>query len=207
MKKYYIITYRLTRKVKPSEVLAVIENLMEKYALRYKTCKFHAEVSIIEFEHAGKFHSNRHRNGVLSILKKYPELEAFFAHTVKDMGDGIIHENVKISNASGKGIIDPAIAFEITKKIPRPYSIDNLVLTLDGVSFPGNSDAAESLRESKDGCVGNYIHYSREVHGSEYHSYLIFSADDSMLENMRKFFFDCEKQLPGRYQGTEIKNG
>lgn len=80
-------------------------------------------------------------------------------------------------------------------------------MTLDGIAFPGNSDAAESLRESKDGCVGNYIHYSREVHGSEYHSYLIFSADDSMLENMRKFFFDCEKQLPGRYQGTEIKNG
>ena len=214
MKKYNIIAYRLNRNVRPSEVLAAIESLIKKHDLQYQNCLFAASVSIIEFEHQNKFHSNRNRNAILSILKKYPELEPFFKHIKIVNNDGDIHEHLLVSNFSDKdyeltGSLDPSVAIEITKKIPRPYSIGNLDLIFDGVSFFQEKAAIDPIHQTKGGWgspVGNYIRYARVAYGSERHSYLYFSADELTQNNMRQFFLDLAEQIPGKYYGTDIKN-
>lgn len=214
MKKYNIIVYRLNRNVRPSEVLAAIESLIKKHALQFKNCLFAASVSIIEFEYQNKLHSNRNRNAILSILKKYPELESFFRHIKTVENDGNLHEHLLVSNFSDEdyklsGSIDPSVAIDITTKIPRPYSIGDLDLIFDGVSFFQEKDMIDPIHQTKDGWsnpVGNYIRYTRKAYGSERHSYLTFSADDLTLKNMRQFFFDFAEEIPCKYYGTEIKN-
>ena len=51
--KRYCITYKLHKSVKPGNVLAEMESLMQKYSARYQNCLFKAEVLLYEFEFEG----------------------------------------------------------------------------------------------------------------------------------------------------------
>ena len=66
MKKYNIINYKINKSVKPIEVLQEIERLMQKNNVSCLECFIKLEVSIIEFKHEGKLHSNRNRNAILT---------------------------------------------------------------------------------------------------------------------------------------------
>ena len=61
-------------------MLQELEHLMQLYNVIYLECFIKLEVSIIEFEHEEKLHSNRNKNAILTILKRYPMLECFFKH-------------------------------------------------------------------------------------------------------------------------------
>ena len=54
--------------------------------------------------------------------------------------------------------------------------------------------------------IGNYILYERESYGSEKHSYIHFSADSLKSDRMRELFLEFTKIIPGKYEGTEVKN-
>ena len=80
MNTYNIINYKVNKSIKPIDVLQELERLMCKNNANYSECFIKLEVSIVEFEHEGKLHSNRNKNAILAILKRYPMLECFFKH-------------------------------------------------------------------------------------------------------------------------------
>lgn len=214
MKKYNIMTYRLNKSVKPSEILTAMESLMQKYSVQYQNCLFKADVSLVEYESDGKVHSNRTKNAILSICKRYSEVVPFFQHIGKDKGEGCIDEELSISNFSEtdylqRGTIDYSIIHEIVTKIPRPYGVNYLELIFDSVSFAKESKEIGHIKPSTSGFglpVGNYILYERFSYGSEKHSYIYFSAEDTILNDMKKLFFEFAEKIPGKYEGTEIQN-
>lgn len=81
--KYNVISYRLNKNVDPVTVLGKLEELFDKYGLRYLNCLFSLKADIIEYEHEGKLHSNRDKNAILTILKLHPDL-AEFHHSLRE---------------------------------------------------------------------------------------------------------------------------
>ncbi len=209
--KYNVITYELTRKVNPTEVIEVLESLFEKYNVFYSECLLDLLVYIVEFDYEGKHHSNRNRNAIKTILKRHPELEEFYEYTAENRGGGIINETLFIRNFSQKdfvctGEIDYSLIRDIVKKVPRPYGVNYLDVVYSGISFgrPDSESAKIRQNENNHGSpVGNYINYIRDSAGSEKYSYLLFSADDENIETMRKLFFEFTDMVPGKYITTE----
>lgn len=211
-KKYNIITYKLTRKVNPAEVIETLEALIKKYNVFYCEYLMNLLTYITEFEHEGKFHSNRNRNAIKTILKRHPELEKFVEYTAKENDGGYVSETLSISNFSPEeyictGEIEYSLISDIAKKVPRPYGVNDLDVIYNGISF-GKVDSASAKIRQNSNCyeVGNYIKYSRESAGSEKHSYVSFSADDENIETMKKLFFEFADTVPGKHIGTDIQS-
>ena len=208
-RKYNVIIHKLTRKVNPTEVVEAIEFLFEKYNVFYSECLLNLLCYITEFEHEGKFHSNRNRNAIKTILKRHPELERFYKHTSEDRG-GYIYEDLIIRNFSWEdfvctGEIDYSLISKISKMVPRPYAVNDLNVIYSGIGF-GTSDMNRTKilkSEATDYLIGNYIGYSRESAGNEKHSYVTFSADEDNIETVRKMFFEFAEMVPGKYVSTE----
>ncbi|MBR6514420.1 MAG: hypothetical protein IKT46_06275 [Clostridia bacterium] len=211
-KKYNIITYKLTRKINPAEVIDRLDSLIEKYNVFFCDCLMNLLVYIIEFEYEGKLYSNRNRNAVKTILKRHPELEQFYKHTAEDRGGGIINETLFIRNFSSEdfactGEIEYSLISDIAKKVPRPYGVNDLEVVYSGISFDSPDSKSAKICQNRHGyAVGNYIGYCRERAGNEKHSYITFSADDENIELMRKLFFEFADTVPGKYIGTVIQS-
>ena len=211
--KYNIITYKLNKNVKPDEILRAVNVLMQEFSAQYQNCLFRAISLIVEYEHDGVLHSNKTQNAVVRICKSYPHLNAFLKQTRKDKGEGHIDDELSICNFSDvdyseTGKMDPSTIFEIASKIPRPYNPNNVEIILDGICF-SQSDQMTTILPSENGFglpVGNYILYERESYGSEKHSYIHFSADNLKSDRMRELFLEFTKIIPGKYEGTEVKN-
>ena len=211
MKKYNIINYRINKSVKPIDVLREIERLKQIHDVHYLECFIKLEVSIIEFEHEGKLHSNRNRNAILTILKHYPELKCFFKHKKQIDEDGSAEETLTIQNFleetfSPYGKVEYLLIKEIAEKIPRPYSLNNFEVIFSGTNCGDSSDQQNNVRPPSNGFdspVGDYIMYHRSNYGSEKHSYVHFSADDDNVESMRSIFFEFAENIGGKYDGTE----
>lgn len=208
--RYNIITYRLHQVVKPADVLSEIEKLLQKHSAQHKNCLFKAQVPIIEFEFEGKRHSNREKNAIISICKKYPTLEPLVKHSEIDKGKGQIDRELSLCNFSDAdhvpiGKMDDSIMRDIVTKIPRPYGVNHLELIFDGITFANKSNADLPIKPSPSGfgpCIGNYIFFERSVYGSEKHAYIYFSADDATVAEMRDLFLEFASQIPGKYQDT-----
>ena len=187
--------------------------MIEKHTAQYQNCLFRASSLIVSYEFDGVFHSNKSTNAVARICKAYPHLNAFFKQTSKDKGEGHIDEELSICNFSDvdyskTGEIDPSTIFEIASKIPRPYNPNTIEIIFDGVCF-SKSAQPTTIVPPENGFglpIGNYILYERNAYGSEKHSYVCFSADSSETDRMRELFFEFAKIIPGKYEGTEIKN-
>ena len=211
--KYNIITYKLNKNVKPDEILRAVNVLMQEFSAQYQNCLFRAISLIGEYEHDGVLHSNKTQNAVVRICKSYPHLNAFLKQTSKDKGEGHIDDELSICNFSDvdyseTGKMDPSTIFEIASKIPRPYNPNNVEIILDGICF-SQLDQMTTILPSENGFglpVGNYILYERESYGSEKHSYIHFSADNLKSDRMRELFLEFTKIIPGKYEGTEVKN-
>lgn len=211
--KYSIITYKLNKNVKPYNVLTAVKSLMQKYSAQYQKCLFRANSLILEYEFDGMLHSSKNKNAVLRICKAYPHLNAFLKQTRKDKGEGHIDEELSICNFSDvdyskTGEIDPSTIFEIASKIPRPYNPNNIEIIFDGICF-SQSDQMTTILPSENDFglpIGNYILYERNSYGSEKHSYIYFSADSLKSDRMRELFLEFTKIIPGKYEGTEVKN-
>ena len=211
--KYNIITYKLNKNVKPDEILRAVNVLMQKFSAQYQNCLFRAISLIVEYEHDGVLHSNKTQNAVVRICKSYPHLNAFLKQTSKDKGEGHIDDELSICNFSDVDYsetrkMDPSTIFEIASKIPRPYNPNNVEIILDGICF-SQLDQMTTILPSENGFglpVGNYILYERESYGSEKHSYIHFSADNLKSDRMRELFLEFTKIIPGKYEGTEVKN-
>ncbi len=211
MKKYNIINYRLNKSVKPIDVLRKIERLKQIHDVHYLECFVKLEVSIMEFEHEGKLHSNRNRNAILTILKHYPEFNDFFEHKKHIDEMGLVGERLTIQNFAEEtfslyGNVEYTLIKEIAEKIPRPYSLNYFEVIFSGISFGASSDQIDNVKPSSNGFdspVGNYIMYWRSNYGSEKHSHIHFSVDDDNVESMRSIFFEFAENIGGKYEGTE----
>ena len=209
--KYTVIHYRLNKKTKPCDVIQTLETLFEKYSVCYSQSLFQINVLIGEYEYEGKFHSNRNKNAVKTLLRKHPELETYYKYTREKKTPPHIREDISICNFSPDdfsyyGEIEYELIRNIVKQVPRPYSVNDLNLIYNGVSFGKKDVESAKIRQSESGFgmpVGNYIWYSRLVYGEEKHSYLIFAVDDKHLDLMRKLFFDLAELLPGKYEEAE----
>jgi len=212
VKKYAIITYRLNKSVSPTVVLQTIEEIIQNRDVHYQDCLFKMVVPIIEYEYEGIFHSNRKKNAILSICKKHPVFESFFEHLKVNKEDGYIDEDLCLNNFSDvdysvKGKIEYPVLREVVTKIPRPYALNSLELVFDGIYFI-KEKSGDFIKTSQNGFsppVGNYILYEREVYGNEKHSYVLFSAENEIADDMRKLFFDFAEKVSGKYEGTEIQ--
>lgn len=211
MKKYNIINYRLNKSVKPIDALQEIERLMQKNNVSYLECFIKLEVSMVEFEHEGKLHSNRNKNAILTILKHYPELNEFFIRKNDIDEDGFERETLTIKNFNKEtfslsGKMEYPLIKAIIEKIPRPYSVNDLEIIFNGTCLDDNTGQICKMKSSSNGFdspIGNYILYGRTNYGSEKHSYIQFSADDDNVESMRSIFFEFAKSIGGKYEGTE----
>lgn len=211
MRKYSIINYKLKKTTKPIDVLHELERLMQKYNVLYSECLMKLEVTIIEFEHDGKLHSNRYKNAIYTILKDFPDLNVFLEHKKQEDEDGFIKEALTISNYSKKNLLalgksDYSLIKKIADKIPRPYSVNDFEIIFNGIGWDTGTDQHRLLKPSSDGSdapVGNYISYSRSNYGNEKHSYIQFSADDEYLASMRQLFWEFSQNITGKYEGTE----
>ena len=212
MKKYTLITYRLNKSVNPAAVLQAIEEIMQNRDVYYQNCLFKMVVPIIEYECEGIFHSNRKKNAILSICKSHPAFESFFEHLKVDKGEGHIDEELCLNNFSDidysqKGKMEYSILREVVTKIPRPYGVNSLEVVFDGIHFKkeNSNDCIRMFQESFGNPVGNYISYERSVYGSEKYSYVLFSAENTIADDMRKLFFDFAEKVPGKCVSTEIQ--
>ena len=212
--EYRVITYKINKNVKPNDIIITVKNLMQKYSLYHKKCLFKASDWIVEFELDGVFHSNRNKNSVARICKAYPKLNAFLKHTATEEDDGYKDEEISICNFSdidysGTGEIDDSTIFEITSKIPRPYNPNHLSIIFDNVSLAQSNQSVIGITSHVNefgSPVGNYILYERDFYGAEKHQYFHFSADSLTIDYMREMFFEFTKTIPGKYEGTEVKN-
>ena len=202
MKKHSVITYRLHKNVKPSEVLAAMEAIGAKHSLGYAECLFAIKVLVLEYEFEGNLHSNREKNAINTILKRYPMLEPFY----RRVGDHLSIGNFTEADFSFMGEIDHGIIGEIVNKVPRPYSVNTLHLIYSGVSWDGNRDVVKIDYACGEDShpTGNYVWYERSSYGYEKHSYVYFAADDNKTESMRQLFLDFAELIPGQYEGTEM---
>lgn len=212
--EYSIITYKLNNNVTPNDIIIAVRDLMQKYSLQHKKCLSKVSSCIVEYEINGVLHSNRNKNAVAKICKAYPQLNAFLKQTSKEKGEGHIDEEMSICNFSDVdyseiGEIDHSAIFEIVSKIPRPYNPNNVEIIFDGISFSQSDESIIGIAPPVNGFglpIGNYILYERNLHGSEKHSYIYFSADSLTVDRMREMFFEFSKIVPCKYEATEVKN-
>ena len=104
---------------------------MQKHNAHYSECLITLGIYIIESEHEGKMHSNKNKNAILTILKRYPMLECFFKHKSFAGEDGFAKESLMIQNFTEDpfslcGKVGYSLIKEIVEKIPSPYSINDL---------------------------------------------------------------------------------
>lgn len=211
MKKYNIITYRLKQNTKPCDVSDAIEALLEKHSAFFSECLFRVGVMICEYEFDGKLHSNRNRNAVNTLLRRYPALKDYYKYKKREKDGTDIREDVCIDNFSDedflyRGEIKYDLIRDIINKVPKPYGVSDLELIYNGISFGKRDAESEKIKPSTSGFdapVGNYIWYSHTSYGYEKNSVILFATDDEKLENMRKIFFELAEMLPGKYEGTE----
>lgn len=211
MEKYNVICYRLNRNTNPIVVLEVLEALLKKHSVFYTECLFRINVSICEYEYDGKLHSNRNKNAVNTLLKRYPELEDYYKYIREeksrfDISEHVCIGNFSYDNFSCTGEIEYILVRDIVQSVPRPYSVNNLDLIYNGISFGIKDINSAKIRQSENGWdspVGNYIWYDRSSYGSEKHSYIRFAISEENLDSMRKLFFELAEKLPGKYEGTE----
>ena len=211
MKKFNIIAYRLKQNTKPCDILETLEALFKKHSASFAECLFRANVLICEYESDGKLHSNRSKNAVNTLLKRYPELKDCYRYIQREKDGTNFREDVCIDNFSDEdflyhGEIKYDLIRDIVNKVPKPYGVSDLELIYNGLSFGERDAESEKIKRSASGFdtpVGNYIWYSRSVYGYEKNSVLSFAIDDENLENMRTLFFDLAEMLPGKYEGTE----
>ena len=209
---YHVIRYRLSRNTKPIDVLTVLESLLLKCDTHYSECLFRVGVSICEFEFDGKVHSNRRRNAVNTLLRRYPELEAYCTYTRRQEVDPQVYEEVSIQNFthddySCHGQIRYDLIHDIVTQVPRPYGVNDLHLIYNGIRFAEEAAGGERIRSNESGFgspVGDYIWYSRTSYGDEKHAYITFAAREESLVTMRQLFFELAAAIPGRYEGTEL---
>ncbi len=211
MKKYAVRTYRLNKSVTPTVILQTLEEIMQNRGVNYQNCLFKMVVPIIEFEHEGVFHSNREKNAISNICKKHPTFESLFKRKKVHTENGHMEETLYLNNYNDdytvKRTIEYSILREVITKIPRPYAVNSLELVFDSIHFTkGKRGDSIKVSQNGSGCpTGDYILYERYVYGSEKHSYILFSAENEMDENMRKLFFEFAEKVPGKYEGTEIQ--
>ena len=209
--KYNIIHYRLNKNTKPSDVLDTLEMLVKKHSVFFTECLFRVNVMICEFEYEDVLHSNRNKNAIKTLLKRYPELEAYYRYNREEKSSNHIREDVSIDNFSFddflyRGEIKYDLIHDIVKQIPRPYGVSDLEMIYNGISFGEKNVESEKIRQSEssfDAPVGNYIWYSRSVYGDEKHSEILFATDNENLDLMRNLFFELAEFVPGEYEGTE----
>lgn len=207
MNKYIVIEYRLTRKVTPSAVLEVLESLFNTQSLFYAECLFEINVGLYEFEYEGKRHTNKKRNSVNTLLKRYPELANFYRCTPTE--NSFTEATASISNISPdvfscSGDIAYSVIRDIVAKVPRPYTADELSLIFNGIRFDSNDAPGTKIHPATDGgaAVGNFIEYFRTSYGNEKHSYVIFAADADKFDLLRPLFFAFAEKVPGKYMGA-----
>lgn len=211
MKKYNIITYRLKQNTKPCDVLETLEALLKKHSAFFTECLFRVDVMICEYEFDGKHHSNKSRNAVNTLLRRYPELKDYYRCIQIEKDYTNFSETVCIDNFSDddflyRGEIKYDLIRDIVNKIPKPYGVSDLELIYNGLNFGERDAKSEKIKRSASGFdapVGNYIWYNRSSYGYEKNSIILFAIDDENLENMRKLFFELAEMLPGKYEGTE----
>ena len=210
MSKTVINTYRIDKAITPNEVLCTIEELIKKHKISYQKCLWNISCSIIEYEFEGKIHSNRHKNAILSICKKYPIFENYREDIKSDDGEGNILEAVCLRNYSEntfdiRGTVEYPLISSIIKKVPRPYAVNDLELIFSDIAW--SKDTALTKLEAVDfGCPrGNYIYYTREKHGDEKHSYIHFAADERDAEIIKAFAFDFVNSVKCKYIGIDVK--
>ena len=209
--KYNIIHYRLNKNTKPSDVLDTLEILIKKHSVFFTECLFRVNVMIHEFEYEGVLHSNRNKNAIKTLLKRYPELEAYYRYNREEKSSNDIREDVSIDNFSFddflyRGEIKYDLIHDIVKQIPRPYGVSDLEMIYNGISFGEKNVEGAKIRQSEssfDAPVGNYIWYSRSVYGDEKHSEILFAIDNENLDLMRNLFLELAEIVPGKYEGTE----
>ncbi|MBQ8145364.1 MAG: hypothetical protein IJ039_01130 [Clostridia bacterium] len=211
MKNYNIINYKVNKNVKPIDIFQNLEFLIQTHNFTFSECLIKLEVSIVEFEHEGKLHSNRNKNAILTILKHYPMLNDFFEHKSYIDDDGFAKEILTIKNFtedtfSSCGKVEYSMIKEIVEKIPRPYSVNALEIIFNGIDFGSSVHPLCKMKPAPSGFgspIGSYISYSRTNYGSEKHSYIQFATDDENYESMRSMFFEFAENISGKYEGTE----
>jgi hypothetical protein len=210
--KYNVISFRLNKNVDPVTVLGKLEELFDKYGLRYLNCLFSLKADIIEYEHEGKLHSNRDKNAILTILKLHPDL-AEFHHSLREKKEtDQLAEAEIITNFCGEdyrliGDADYYLIRGIIKQIPKPYGVNELILAFSGISFGEADSIGEKIKPSESGFGsprGSYILYEREKHGDEKHSYVYFSSDANSIDKMRSLYLEFAEAVAGEYFGTEV---
>lgn len=209
--KHYVITYRIKRSVKPARILEALEALMEKHSVYYDECLFRVQVSICEFEHEGKLHTNRNRNAIRTLVKQHPELEAFHQYSCLPQNQGLVIGkesvgNVSLEDFSRAGIIPYELIRDTVRGVPRPYGVNELALMYRGIDFMGSEDRSRHERLLECGSEtadGNYMYYERSNNGDEKHSFVYFSMEKEDQDALRKLFFEFAEMIPGVYEGTE----
>ena len=208
--QYHVISYKIRKTVKPAEVLDALETLLDRYSMGFGECLFRVQVYLSEFEHEGKLHTNRHRNAVKTLLKRYPELEAFHHESQTETEEGFVMGRESVGNFSPcdgtwAGTIPYGLIRDLVRQVPRPYGVNEMTLIYHGIGREGEPRLDGRMERSSDGerSVGNYIWYERAHHGDEKHSYIYVSMDSDKAEAMRRLFFDLAEIVPGTYEGTE----
>lgn len=210
MSQTIINTYRMDKKINPDVVLCTLEGLLEKYKISYQDCLWKFSCSIIEYEIEGKLHSNRNKNAILSICKKYPSMDRFLQSIINNAGEGNISEWVCLRNFDEDtfSLMEAAqcsLISEIVKKVPRPYAVNELELIFSNVSW-NESAPITKMQNVAFGCPkGSYIYYERTKYGDEKHSYIHFAADERDAEIIKAFAFDFCQSVKCKYEGTEIQ--
>lgn len=195
-RKYMLQTYRLTWSEKPKDVLSKISDFITQNDLSYQKRYWNLTEYITEFEFDGKFHSNRTRNSVTRLCKKYPELLRFRQDEIQLHEFGV-NENLILCNYSKDGrVIDSGkkiddLIYDVCLKVPVNYSFIDTEYGFEGLDFFG----IKPLHQSKVSCnpddesdyqrldmYGSYIYYSRQSCGSEKHQYLCLALDITDIE-------------------------
>ena len=100
---YNVIQYKVNKSVTSKDVVATIELLISKYSAAFRNCLFDVKVTLCEFECDGVVHSNRNKNAINTILKRYPLLASFCKCNAS--GDGqAATEEVSVGNISFMGL-------------------------------------------------------------------------------------------------------
>ena len=211
MIKHNVIQYKVNKSVAPKDVVETIELLIGKHSAAFRNCLFDVKVTLYEFECDGVVHSNRNKNAINTILKRYPHLTPFYKCNASGVGKVATEEvsvgNISFDDFSSVGEIEYGIIREIASGVPRPYSVNSLTLIYDGISFGAANACTDRIRKCDTNDAfpkGNYIWYERTAYGDEKHSYIDLAADDKNIEPMRRLFFELAQTLSGKYDGTEI---
>ena len=96
---YNVIQYKVNKSVTPKDVVATIELLISKHSAVFQNCLFDVTVTLYEFECDGAVLSNRKKNAINTILKRYPNLTPFYQCNASGDGQDVV-EKVSVGNIS-----------------------------------------------------------------------------------------------------------